>query len=188
MPHLTRDEIEMMGFAALGADVAISRDARIYRPERIRIGDRVRIDDFCILSGKLEIGSNVHLAPGVQLAAGAGCIRMGDFSGCAFNVVITASTDDYSGASLTNPTVPEAFKTGKVVADVDIGRHVIIGAGSIVLPGAQVGEGAAIGALSLVKGDVESWSIQAGAPLRRLSERQRDALALEAAYRDGLAS
>lgn len=51
---------------------------------------------------------------------------------------------------MTNPMVPVEF-TNVTHADVNIGRHVIIGSGSVVLPGVTIGEGAAVGALSLVK-------------------------------------
>ncbi len=182
MAHHTEDELRSFGFASLGRGVLISRDARIYGPQRMRIGDHVRIDDFCILSGTLELGRNIYLAPGVQLAGGAGKVIMEDFSTCAFNVVVTASSDDYLGASLTGPTVPDALKPGKVVRDIRVGRHAIIGAGSVLLPGARLGEGSAIGALSLVKGDVAPWTIQGGNPLKRIGERRRDLLRLEADY------
>lgn len=172
-----------MGFAALGEDVLLSRDARVYQPGRIRLGSRVRIDDFCILSGTLEIGCNVHLAPGAQIAAGAGRIRLHDFVGCSYNVLIIASSDDYRGASLSGPTVPDEFKPSKQVEDVEVGRHVIVGAGSTVLPGSALGEGAAVGAMSLVKGLVPPWTLVAGVPARKRGERDREGvLGLEAAY------
>lgn len=182
MGHYTHEELQDIGFARIGRNVLISRDAKIYKPEGIDIGDETRIDDFCILSGRLTLGRNVHLAPGTQLAAGAGRITMENFSGCAFNVVATASSDDYTGSSLTNPTVPEFFKSRKIVRDIYIGRHVIIGAGTILLPGANLGEGSAVGALSLVKGEVDPWTIYAGNPLRKIGLRQQDLLKLEADY------
>ena len=182
MTHYTQEELVDLGFAALGREVLISRDARIYRPERIEIGDFSRIDDFCVLSGRLSIGRNVHLAPGTQLAAGAAKIVMDDFSGCAFNVVITASSDDYSGESLTNPTVPEKWKPKKIIGEIHIGRHVLIGTGSIILPHTHIEEGTAIGALSLVKGNIPPWSIWAGNPLRQIGERAKTLLSLEHDY------
>ena len=182
MGHYTPKELQDIGFAKIGRNVLISRDARIYKPGRIEIGDETRIDDFCILSGDLILGRNVHLAPGTQLAAGAGKIVLDDFAGCAFNVVATASSDDYTGSSLTNPTVPDTYKLGKIVSDVYVGRHVIIGAGTILLPGAKLAEGSAVGALSLVKGEIEPWTIYAGNPLRKIGARRQDLLKLEADY------
>ena len=57
---------------------------------------------------------------------------------------IYSSSDDYSGGAMTNPTVPEQF-THFDCANVTVGRHVIIGAGSVVLPGITLREGPAFG-------------------------------------------
>ena len=79
---------------------------------------------------------------------------------------------------MTNPTVPEAF-TGVIHADVSIGRHVIIGAGSVILPGVVMEDGVAIGALSLVKNSCEAFGIYAGSPAKRIGNRNRRVLDLE---------
>jgi galactoside O-acetyltransferase len=62
---------------------------------------------------------------------------------------------------------------------VKIGSHVIIGAGSIVLPGVTLEEGVAVGALSLVKKDCEAFGIYMGVPAKRIGGRKRDLLELE---------
>ena len=79
---------------------------------------------------------------------------------------IFSSSDDYSGNSLTNPTVPDVFKSNKSLP-VRLGRHSIVGANSIILPGSDIGDGVAVGALSLVNRNLDAWSIYAegdGAP------------------------
>ena len=86
-----------------------------------------------------------------------------------------ALSDDYTGAYMTNPTVPEQY-TKVEQAPVRIGRHVIVGTGSTLLPGAVLGEGVAVGAMSLVKGVAEPWGIYYGIPARRQKERSRELL------------
>ena len=93
-------------------------------------------------------------------------------------VAIYSSSDDYSGASMTNPTVPPQF-TNMQHADVKIGRYMIIGAGSIVLPGVTLEDGVAVGALSLEKKDCESFGIYIGVPAKRIGERKRNLLELK---------
>ncbi len=61
-------------------------------------------------------------------------------------------------------------------APVHLGRHVIVGSGSVVLPGTQFGDGAALGALSLAHGKYEAFGIFAGVPARRVGDRQRGLL------------
>lgn len=183
MAHLTRDTIEHMGFAAVGRNVMLSDKASFYNCAKISIGDNVRIDDFVVLAagvGGIQIGQNVHIAVGSSLI-GAGQITMRDFSGLSSRVSVYSSSDDYSGATLTNPTLPSEF-TGVTNADVTLERHVIVGSGTVILPGVTLEEGVAVGALSLVRKNCLAFGIYAGNPARRIAERKRDLLELERRY------
>ncbi len=66
-------------------------------------------------------------------------IKMDDFSGLAFGVTIFAQSDDYCGEALTNPTVPMKYRKIQR-ARVELSRHVIVGANSLVFPGVVMGE------------------------------------------------
>jgi dTDP-4-amino-4,6-dideoxy-D-glucose acyltransferase len=180
MTMLSSEQIETLGFKSVGKNALISDKASFYGTERITIGDNVRIDDFCVLAagrGGINIGSYVHIAVGSSLI-GAAQIIMCDFSGLSSRVSIYSSSDDYSGATLTNPTVPAEF-TGVTHATVNIGKHVIVGSGSVILPGVTLEEGVAIGALSLITRTCDAFGIYTGNPARKISERKRDLLELE---------
>lgn len=180
MTMLSRHAIEAFGFSSVGENVQISDRASFYGASRIVLGNNVRIDDFCVLAagvGGILIGNYVHIAVGSTLI-GAGNITMLDFSGLSSRVSIYSSSDDYSGATLTNPTVPSEF-TGVAHADVMLGKHVIVGSSSVILPGVTLEEGVAVGALSLVHKRCEAFGIYAGNPARRIKERKRDLLELE---------
>lgn len=180
MAQLTREAIESMGFATVGENVMISNLASFYNCANISIGSNVRIDDFCVLAagvGGIAIGCYVHIAVGSTLI-GAGKITMSDFSGLSSRVSVYSSSDDYSGAAMTNPMVPNAY-TRVFHADVHLGRHVIVGSGSVILPGLTLEDGVAIGALSLVTKSCEEFSIYAGNPARKVSNRKRDLLEFE---------
>ena len=92
---------------------------------------------------------------------GRGGIEMEDFSTLSSRVAIYSSNDDYSGGALTNPTVPEEYRNVEY-AKVIINKHCIIGSGTIILPGVEIGEGTAVGAMSLCNTDIEEWSVYAG--------------------------
>lgn len=180
MAMLDRLTLEKMGFLALGDNVQISEKASLYNCAQIALGNNVRIDDFCVLAagkGGITIGDYVHIAVGATLI-GAGRITMSDFSGLSSRVSIYSSSDDYSGAHLTNPTVPAAY-TGVTHADVHLGRHVIVGSGSVILPGVRLEDGVAVAALALVSRDCKAFGIYAGTPARFVKERKRDLLQLE---------
>ncbi len=183
MGMLPRDFVEQMGFAAIGENVQISDRVSFYNTSKISLGNNVRIDDFCVLSaglGGISIGSYVHIAVFSSLI-GAGKITLFDFCNISSRVSIYSSNDDYSGATLTNPTVPSQY-TGVTDGDVLLCKHVVVGSGSVILPGITLEEGVAIGALSLVTKNCEAFGIYAGSPARRLKERKRDLLELEKAF------
>ena len=179
MGTLSREAIESLGFALVGENVQISDRASFYGTGQITLGNDIRIDDFCVLSagaGGITVGDHVHIAVYSSLM-GAGRITLGDFCNISSRVAIYSSSDDYSGATLTNPTVPSEY-TGVTHADVFLSKHVIVGSGSVILPGVTLEEGVAVGALSLVHKPCEAFGIYAGNPVRRIKERKRDLLEL----------
>lgn len=178
MAYLTSKQLKEMGFKALGKNVKISDKASIYNADQIEIGDNSRIDDFCVISGKVSIGRNVHFAPMCLVAGGEKGIVFSDFSGIAYQVQVFTQSDDYSGATLTNPTIPNKYKQ-EYKKSVFVGRHVIVGAGSIIFPGVNLAEGCSIGAMTLVNKSTESWSIYIGNPARKVKDRKQDLLMLE---------
>ena len=187
MAFFTRPQLESMGFAALGENVLISDRASIYGAARIRIGNHVRIDDFCVVSagaGGIRFGSYVHVACFCSLI-GAAEIVMEDFSGLSSRVAVYSSSDDYSGRFMTNPMVPTEF-TSVDSRPVHLMKHVIVGAGTIVLPGVVIGEGSAVGALSLVSKSLDGFGIYSGVPTKRIKERHRGLVEHEAALRAAL--
>jgi galactoside O-acetyltransferase len=182
MVMLERAEVERMGFRQLGHNVLISSLASFHNCAGISIGNNVRIDDFCVLSagaGGIFIGNYVHVAVYSSLI-GAGAINISDYCNLSSRVSIYSSNDDYTGRTMTNPTVPARF-TGVSHAPVRLAKHVIIGSGSIVLPGVVLEEGAAVGALSLVNKDCKAFSIYSGVPARFVMKRSRDLLEAEKA-------
>lgn len=179
----TTDELQTIGFNAIGKNVQISRKCSIYMPEKISIGNNVRIDDFCCLIGGkqgIKIGSNIHIALFCLILGNAG-VELKDFSGLSSRVSIYSANDDYSGDSLTNPTIPICYKKifqGPVI----LNKHVAIGTNATILPNVTIGEGCAVGAYSLVNRDLADWGIFAGIPAKRIKERKKNLLLLEDEY------
>jgi acetyltransferase-like isoleucine patch superfamily enzyme len=183
MSFLGPQELAALGLGAYGDDVRISTKASLHNAKNIRFGSHVRIDDFCVLSagdGGIELGSFIHVGVFSSLI-GAGRITLRDFCNLSSRTSIYSSNDDYSGAHMTNPTVSPEF-TGVAHAAVTVGRHVIIGAGSVLLPGVTLEDGVAVGALSLIKQNCRAFGIYAGSPARRIGSRTRDLLELEGQF------
>ncbi|WP_252731946.1 acyltransferase [Paraglaciecola arctica] len=179
--YYTEEDLRGVGFKSLGRNVAISKNCTILGIPNISIGDNVRIDSYCSIfatgSGFLTLGSYIHIGGYSALSAGSGIV-MEDFSGLSQGVKIYSRTDDYSGKFLTNPTVPQQY-TGVVEGQVSLGKHVIVGAGSVILPGTTIGEGASVGAMSLVTKDLDEWNVYFGSPAKKLKRRSKELLILE---------
>lgn len=181
MPFLSREQLVSMRFKRLGNHVRISDRAAIHNAELIEIGDHSRIDDFCVVSGKVWIGRNVHIAVFCNIAGGSEGVTLEDFAGLAYGCHVFSQSDDYTGSTLTNPTIPAAYKRETKKA-VHIGRHCIVGTGSLILPGVTLGEGCSVGALSMVTKSTQAWSMYFGIPAKRLKARKKDLLLLEQQY------
>lgn len=183
MAFLTQQQLTTIGFKHIGRDVKLSDKASVHNAALIEIGDHSRIDDFCVLSagsGGISVGRNVHVAVYSSLIGG-GRIELHDFANISSRVSIYSSNDDYSGRLMTNPTVPEQF-TGITKADVVLERHVIIGSGSVILPGVRMRLGSVAGALSLIKQDCDEFGVYVGVPARKVDMRSNRLLDLELKY------
>jgi len=178
MAYLSEEQLQAMGFKKLGKNVRISDKAAIYNPEQMELDDHVRIDDFCVVSGNVRMGRFIHITPMCLVAGGVPGIVLDDFCTLAYGVKVFAQSDDYSGLTLVNSIIPKRYKNEKFAA-VHLHRQVIVGAGAVIMPGVDVAEGCAIGAMALVTRSTQPWGIYAGAPAKRLKERSRDLLSLE---------
>ncbi|MBK5287090.1 MAG: acyltransferase [Acidimicrobiia bacterium] len=103
------------------------------------------------------------MGDGVLIGRGSGVvghqsitIGHGVFTG--HNVYITDANHGYEDVTLT---IGEQFAPAKSVV---VGAGSWLGHGSIVLPGATIGEHVAVGAGSVVTGDLPSFSVAVGSP------------------------
>lgn len=180
---LSAAQLHALGITdAARRNILVHSTAVIVNFDEIRFGENIRIDPFVVLSCRsLTLGDHVHIATGCGLF-GAAPIRLDDFSGLSAQVLIYSSSDDYSGQWLNGPTVPSDL-AGVEHAAVEIGRHCLIGAHTTVLPGAVLGEGAAVGSGALVKGKLPAWTLSVGVPAKPIRERARGCLEMEARLR-----
>ncbi len=179
----SKDELKGLGLKFFGDNVLISRNAIIYNPEELIVGNNIRIDDYSTISGKIFLGDYIHIAQLCGLYGGDAGIQMMDYSGLSSRVVIYATSNDYSGYSMTNPMVPAKYKTMDKNSPVILQKHVVIGCGSVILPGVEIGEGCSIGAMSLCNKSMDPWGIYAGIPAKRIKERSKKLLDLEEQFK-----
>lgn len=167
----TEVELKELGFRTIGKSVLISKKASIYGAENMSIGNNVRIDDFCILSGKISLGNNIHIAASVLLFGGKTGIELEDYTAISSRSAIYAESDDYSGEFMTSPVISDEFRH-VISGKVKLCKYSLVGTGCTILPGVTIGEGTAVGAMCLIYNNLDEWSIYFGIPSRLLKRRR----------------
>lgn len=134
-------------FGAVGAHVSIEPPFYCDYGSNIYLGDRVFFNFDCVVldPAEVHIGNDVMFAPGVH--------------------IYTA----------THPLEASARRSGLESAlPVHIGSDVWVGGGAIICPGVRIGDGAVIGAGSVVTRDVPPGVLAAGNPCRVIRELESE--------------
>jgi galactoside O-acetyltransferase len=175
--HYSADDLAAL-LGSVGMNVQVGASVLLIEPQNIHIGSNVRIDAGCILSAGagIRIGNRVHIGAATHVFAGGAQVTVADFCGISSRVSLFTSNDDYSCGHMTNPMVPGEYRNirnAPIVAE----RHVVIGCGSIIMPGVRLGYGASVGALSFVNKAIPALAIVSGNPARLIGRRDGERLA-----------
>lgn len=140
--------------------------------ENIEFGENIIIDDFVLIyaKSKMRIGNHVHIASFSSITGGE-YFEIDDFSAVSQGCRILTGTDDFKDWGFGNSTIHEKYRNTKR-APIRIGKFCIVGANSVVLPGVTIGEGAMVGACSVVTKNLEPWGIYMGN--RKIGGRNKD--------------
>lgn len=178
-------ELEKIGFGSFGKKIIIKKSVQFYNPSKIHIGNNVIIDDYSLLSAEKEIviKDNVHISSFCALYGRHGII-MENYAALSNRVTLYTESDDYSGDSLTNPTIPLQFRPKYILGSIHLKAHVIVGTNSTILPNVTVGEGSAIGSHTLVTRNLDPWTIYFGIPAKKVKSRSKNLLLLASQFEE----
>ncbi|MCD4762205.1 acyltransferase [bacterium] len=137
---------------------------KFYEKKLKKCGQKVRFRYPLVIEtpGKVEIGNNVSFASYVHVWGGGG-VRIGENTMIASHVAISSYSHDHCKKDM-HKTVEGGF--------IDIGKNVWIGSHSIIFPGVKIGNGAVIGANTLVNKDVPGKTIFCGTPGKVIKDRK----------------
>jgi len=166
-------------FLYFGKKVCIYSTAKIVSPENLFLDDHSIISDFCFIlaTGFTKIGKYSRLAPYSSITGG-GQVYIGDFTDISYGVKIISGSDDILGPYLFSPTVPKEDRN--IIRDqIQISNYSFIGSNSIIYPGVKIGEGVVVNPGTIVKNDLEPWSIYGEASCHLLGKRKHRQIILE---------
>ena len=166
-----------MGVREIGENCTVSRKCSIYSGRGITLGNNIRIDDFCLLVGNITVEDYVHIGAFCGLHASKdGHIVFRSFSGISSNVHIYASSDRYDGEYMTARPGLTDDCIDDDCSEIVLGKYSQVGTGSVILPYGSLGEGAAVGAMSLVNRPLDPWNVYVGTPCKKIKSRSKNML------------
>lgn len=148
-------------FVSLRAEVELSK--------LLTLGQKVRISSFCKVKashGKLKIGDRTSIATGCFISAGENGTHVGSDCLIGPNCTIISGTFRYSRLDMTFE------EQGHESKGTRIGNNVLLGAGTAVVDGAQIGSGVIIGANSVVSGRIPDNAVVQGNPAKVIFVRR----------------
>lgn len=153
-------------FDRFGTHVAMGARVRFFGPVRVFIGSHSALFDDVILAGVGEvhigdrstIGHNSVLVSRERIQIGNDCML------AAFCYVLDV---DHEFADPQKPIPQQGLRIKPVI----VGNDVWVGAGTFILRGVTIGDGAVVAANSVVTEDVPPYSVVAGSPARVIKQR-----------------
>lgn len=156
--------VEIWGKIKIGRNVIIHRRVRIYKNNTL--GDNVYLGDGvelrCNRGNKVFIGNNVTVNKNSLIM---GNVTIGNDCLIAPNCIIVGSNHNFSDLML--PINKQGISSKGIVIE----NNVWIGAQVVVVDGVRIGEGAIIGAGSIVTKDIPPFSIAVGNPCKVVKNR-----------------
>jgi acetyltransferase-like isoleucine patch superfamily enzyme len=165
-----------------GEDVLVHENCYFSRPDIVVLGNHVAIDYGFYSTTAINLGDYVHISSHVSVIGGRhSTLNVEDFGFISTGCRVVCGSDNMLGDGIVGPFIPKKYEDSKTTASINIGKFAGVGAGSVLLPGAELAEGAILGANSMLKEKTEPWTIYVGSPARPISLRPRDKILANAA-------
>ena len=114
-----------------------------------------------------RVGKNVFIGDHVRIDSGhADLIIIGDYSHITGGCRLLCHQRDLRHYKKGDNAAKLPYKLG----EIHIGKGVMIGMETLIMPGVTIGDGAIVGAYSLVTKDIPAWTIATGRPAKVVKE------------------
>lgn len=118
-----------------------------------------------VLPKNLKVGSYCYIGPFFNIYS-RGSVEIGDGSIVGPRLIIHSGNHDYNNNELA------PYGDSYIIKGVKIGKAVWIGDSVIILPGTTIPDGCIIAAGSVLRGELEAYSIYAGNPAVKVGDRK----------------
>lgn len=126
-----------------------------------------KLRPFLIRRMGCHVGKNAFFGDYVRMDTSyADMIYIGDYAHITSGCRLLCHQRDLSGYCVGDNAASLGYRTG----EIHIGRGVMVGMETIIMPGVTIGDGAIIGAGSIVTKDIPAWTIATGRPARVVKE------------------
>lgn len=114
-----------------------------------------------------HVGKNTFFGDYVRMDTSyADMIYIGDYTHITSGCRLLCHQRDLTGYCVGDNAADLGYRTG----EIHIGKGVMVGMETIIMPGVTIGDGAIIGAGSIVTKDIPAWTIATGRPARVVKE------------------
>ena len=154
--------------------VQIFEPTTLIDKEKFTFGKNVIISEYCHLYGGLgiRIGDFVHISANVCVGGG-GSLTVGNFVNISAGAHLITGTDSALGDALVGAAVPPDLRNvnrGYIILE----DYCWVATGAIIMPNVTIGEGAVVGAGSVITKDVLPWTIVIGNPAKQIATRNKE--------------
>ena len=166
--------------ATVGRNLQVWGRVRLRLLGELYIGNRVRLHSgYSNYVGASEPMA-VWVSPGGHMSIGDGCGLSNTTIVCLSRIEILAETYIGGGCRIYDNDFHQITPEDRIAshgpvpsAPIRIGPRAFVGGHCVVLKGVSIGEGAVIGAGSVVTHDIPAFEIWAGVPARKIRELAR---------------
>jgi acetyltransferase-like isoleucine patch superfamily enzyme len=157
--YYSTQDLLSKGLLSIGENVIVHKSVQLYLSSGGSIGNNVRIDGPSVITGKIDIGDNVHIGAFTRIAASQSSVTLGNDVGISSHCCLYAVTEDFlNPEAYGNPTHPSSLQHS-VRAPIVVGSRVMVGTSAIILPGVHIGDDCSIAAGIILRKSIPSGSL-----------------------------
>jgi len=178
--YFTKKELTKIGFVKVGKNNQISKKVSFINIINGTLGSNVRIDDYCVIKGRVQIGSFIHISNFCLISGSEkNVVVIKDRAGLSNNVSLLTSSDHYlkSPINSANDLPNKILKIRDLnlkIGNIMLKEGCLIGAYSLILPNTVVGISTSIGAYSILYKKIDDFIYYSNRDISKVTKKKKD--------------